>query len=102
MPADAAIVAIAVQQVIALRLKKLAAGGAVAHTEAMNDKRKMGAAFEAGTTLATGGSPKQVVRRVKPAQSKLGDYPACSADAPWVRHGRRTHAPRRTLVTGEF
>ena len=45
MPADAAIMAIAVQQVIALRLMKLAAGGAVAHTEAMNDKRKMGAAF---------------------------------------------------------
>ena len=77
MPADAAIMAIAVQQVIALRLMKLAAGGAVAHTEAMNDKRKMGAVLEAGTTLATGGSPKQVVRRVKLAQSKLGDYPAC-------------------------
>ena len=64
--ADIAILSMAAQQVIALRLLKLAAGGAAAHTEAVRMMTEKGSAgLEAATTMAAGGSAKKVVRRYK-------------------------------------
>jgi len=64
--ADAAILSIVAQQVVALRLLKLAAGGAAAHGEAVRmTTEKMNAAIEAAMIMATGGSPTKVLRRYK-------------------------------------
>jgi hypothetical protein len=59
--------AIEAQQVIALRLMKIAAGGAGAQREvARMMTEKAVAATEAAATLATGGSRRKVVRRYRP------------------------------------
>jgi hypothetical protein len=64
--ADVAILSMAAQQVIALRMLKLAAGGAVAHREAVRmATEKMKAGIEAGAITATGGSSRKVLRRYK-------------------------------------
>jgi hypothetical protein len=54
------------QRVIALRLMKLAAGGAAAELEAQRMVTEKVAAFmEASVTLATGGSHKRVLSRYR-------------------------------------
>jgi len=54
------------QRVIALRLMKLAAGGAAAELEAQRMVTEKVAAFmEASSTLATGGSHGKVLRRYR-------------------------------------
>ena len=63
---DATMLGLEAQQVIGLRLVRLAAGGAVAQAEAQRMVTEKGAAFvEAATTLATGGSAQKVVRRYR-------------------------------------
>ena len=54
------------QRVIALRMAKLAKGGAAAETEShLMVTEKMTAAMEAGAALASGKSPQSVVRRYR-------------------------------------
>jgi hypothetical protein len=54
------------QQVIALRLMKIAAGGTAARTEiARMTSEKVAAATEAIATLTMGGSGRKVVRRYR-------------------------------------
>lgn len=54
------------QRVIALRLAKLAQGGPAAEAESRRMvTEKMAAATEAATSLATGKSPRSVVRRYR-------------------------------------
>jgi hypothetical protein len=54
------------QRVIALRMAKLAAGGAAAQAEAMRMvNEKSAAAAEAALIVAAGGSPKKVIRRYR-------------------------------------
>ncbi len=54
------------QQVIALRLMKLSAGGKAAENEAMlMVSEKVSASVEAAMTLATGGSPEKVLKRYR-------------------------------------
>ena len=54
------------QEVVALRLLKLARGGSAARVEAQRMVTEKGVAFaEAAAMLATGGSVKKVVRRVR-------------------------------------
>ena len=63
---DAARLGYEVQTVMTLRMLKLARGGNAATTEAQRMVSEKGAAFaEAAATLATGGSMKKVVRRVR-------------------------------------
>ena len=68
---DAARLGYEVQTVMTLRMLKLARGGKAAETEARRMVAEKGVAFaEAATTLATGGSMKKVVRRVRSRVSK--------------------------------
>jgi hypothetical protein len=54
------------QRVIALRMAKLAAGGAAAQAEALRMvSEKSAAAAEAAMIVATGGTPKKVIRRYR-------------------------------------
>ena len=63
---DAARLARETQEVMALRLLKLARGGPASGSEAQRMVTEKGIAFaEAAATLATGGSMKKVVRRVR-------------------------------------
>ena len=63
---DAARLSRETQEVMALRLLKLARGGRAAKVEAQRMVTEKGVAFaEAAATLATGGSMKKVVRRVR-------------------------------------
>lgn len=63
---DAARLGRETQEVMALRLLKLARGGRAAKVEARRMVTEKGIAFaEAAATLATGGSMKKVVRRVR-------------------------------------
>jgi hypothetical protein len=58
-------------EVMTLRLLKFARGGKAAKTEARRMVAEKGVAFvEAAATLATGGSMKKVVRRVRSRVSK--------------------------------
>jgi hypothetical protein len=60
-----------VQTVMTLRMLKIARGGKAAETEARRMVAEKGVAFaEAAATLATGGSMKKVVRRVRSRVSK--------------------------------
>jgi hypothetical protein len=60
-----------VQTVMTLRMLKFAHGGKAAETEARRMVAEKGVAFaEAAATLATGGSMKKVVRRVRSRVSK--------------------------------
>jgi hypothetical protein len=66
LAADMAILSMAAQQVVALRMLKLAVGGAAAHREAARMvTEKMQAGIEAAATTATGGSSRKVLRRYK-------------------------------------
>jgi hypothetical protein len=66
LAAEGAQLGIEAQQVIALRLMKIAVGGAAAQTEvARMMTEKVTAAVEAVGTLATGGSSRKVVRRYR-------------------------------------
>ena len=68
---DAARLGYEVQTVMTLRLLKFARGGKAANTEARRMVAEKGVAFaEAAATLATGGSMKKVVRRVRSRVSK--------------------------------
>jgi hypothetical protein len=68
---DAARLGRETQEVIALRMLKLARGGRAADAEARRMVAEKGIAFaEAAATLATGGSMKKVVRRVRSRVSK--------------------------------
>ena len=68
---NAARLAYEAQTVMTLRMIKLARGGKVAKTEARRMVAEKGVAFaEAATTLATGGSMKKVVRRVRSRVSR--------------------------------
>jgi hypothetical protein len=68
---DAARFGYEVQTVMALRMLRLARGGKLAEREARRMVAEKGAAFaEAASTLATGGSMKKVVRRVRSRISK--------------------------------
>jgi hypothetical protein len=63
---DAARLGYEMQTVMALRMLKLARGGAAATTEAQRMVAEKGAAFaEAAATLATGGSMNKAMRRVR-------------------------------------
>jgi hypothetical protein len=63
---DALRLGVEMQQVIGLRLLKVAAGGAAAEAEIGRMVMEKAAAFaEAGTTLASGGTPKRVLRRFR-------------------------------------
>ena len=63
---NAALLGLELQRVVALRLMKLAAGGAAAQTEAQRMVVEKAAAFaEATATLATGGSARKVIRRYR-------------------------------------
>jgi hypothetical protein len=63
---DAARLGYEMQTVMALRMLRLAQGGAAATTEAQRMVTEKGVAFaEAAATLATGGSMNKVVRRVR-------------------------------------
>ena len=63
---DAARLVRETQEVMALRLLKLARGGRAAKVEAQRMVTEKGVAFaEAAATLTTGGSMKKVVRRVR-------------------------------------
>ncbi len=54
------------QQVIALRVHKLALGGPLAQEEAQRMvSEKVSASVEAATTVVTGGSPQKVLRRYR-------------------------------------
>jgi hypothetical protein len=68
---DAARLGYEAQTVMALRMLKLARGGKAAETEARRMATENGVAItEATATLATGGSMKKVVRRVRSRVSK--------------------------------
>ena len=68
---DAARLGYEVQTVMTLRMLKLARGGKAAETEARRMVAEKGMAFaEAASTLATGGSMKKVVRRVRSRVNK--------------------------------
>jgi hypothetical protein len=68
---DAARLGYEVQTVMTLRMLKFARGGKAATTEARRMVAEKGVAFaEAAATLATGGSMKKVVRRVRSRVSK--------------------------------
>ena len=68
---DAARLGYEMQTVMALRILKLARGGAAATTEAQRMVTEKGEAFaEAASTLATGGSVNKVVRRVRSRASQ--------------------------------
>src|SRR6478735_11131385 len=89
---DAARLGFEMQTVMALRMLKLAQGGAAATTEAQRMMTEKGVAFaEAAATLATGGSMNKVVRRVRSprqpeqapplsltSRSSCPDLPACA------------------------
>jgi hypothetical protein len=66
------------QQVIALRLMKIAAGGAGAQREVARTEKAV-AATEGAATLATGGSRRKVVRRyrthIRPNKRRLSKPP---------------------------
>jgi hypothetical protein len=63
---DLAFAGFEVQRVIALRFMKLAAGGPAADREARRMvTEKIAASTEAAATLATGGSPRAVLRRTR-------------------------------------
>lgn len=63
---DAARLRYEVQTVMTLRMLKIARGGKAAEAEAQRMMTEKGVAFaEAAATLATGGSMKKVVRRVR-------------------------------------
>jgi hypothetical protein len=63
---DAARLGYEMQTVMTLRMLKLARGGKAANREAQRMVAETGIAFaEAASTLATGGSMKKVVRRVR-------------------------------------
>jgi hypothetical protein len=63
---DAARLGYEVQTVMTLRMLKIARGGKAAEAEAQRMMTEKGVAFaEAAATLATGGSMKKVVRRVR-------------------------------------
>jgi hypothetical protein len=63
---DIALAGFEAQQVIALRLMKLAAGGPAAEREARRMvTEKIVASAEAAATLASGGSPQTVLRRYR-------------------------------------
>jgi hypothetical protein len=63
---DAVLLGFETQRVIGLRLAKIAAGGPAAQVEAKRMvMEKTAALAEAATTLATGGSPRTVVRRYR-------------------------------------
>jgi hypothetical protein len=63
---DAVLLGFETQRVIGLRLAKIAAGGPAAQVEAHRMvTEKTTALAEAATTLATGGSPRTVVRRYR-------------------------------------
>jgi hypothetical protein len=64
--ADLALAGFEAQRVIALRLMTLAAGGPAANREAHRMvAEKIAASTEAAAMLATGGSPKAVLRRTR-------------------------------------
>ena len=64
--ADVALAGLEAQRVIALRLAKLAAGGAPAQNEAHRMvTEKVAASAEAAATLALGGSPQKVLKRYR-------------------------------------
>ena len=66
LSADSARLAFEAQQVIALRLMRIAAGGAAAQSEvARMFTEKAFACGEAAATVATGGSARKVVRRYR-------------------------------------
>ena len=66
LPWQAMLLGMEAQQVIALRLMKIGAGGAAAQSEiARMMTEKVNAFGEGATTLAMGGSPKKVVRRYR-------------------------------------
>jgi hypothetical protein len=68
---DAARLGYEVQTVMNLRMLKFARGGKAAETEARRMVAEKGVAFaDAAATLATGGSMKKVVRRVRSRVSK--------------------------------
>ena len=68
---DAARLGYEVQTVMTLRMLKIARGGKAAEAEAQRMMTEKGVAFaEAAATLATGGSMKKVVRRVRSRVSK--------------------------------
>jgi hypothetical protein len=63
---DLALAGFEAQRVIALRMMKLAGGGAVADAEARKIvTEKLVASAEAATTLAKGGSAQKVLRRYR-------------------------------------
>ncbi|MFC7397707.1 hypothetical protein ACFQU1_10930 [Chelatococcus sp. GCM10030263] len=63
---DMTLLGLEAQEVVALRLMRLAEGGTVAEAEAgrMVDE-KVSAFFEAATTLASGGAAEHVVSRLR-------------------------------------
>ena len=66
LTAEGAQLGIEVQQVIALRIVRIAAGGSEAQNEiARMMTEKLAAFTEAAATLATGGSTQKVVRRYR-------------------------------------
>jgi hypothetical protein len=66
LAADSVQLSLEAQQVIGLRLMKIAAGGAAAQTEAARMiTEKVTAAAEALGTLSTGGSGQRIVRRYR-------------------------------------
>jgi len=63
---DMALLGMEAQQVIGMRLARIAAGGPGAHFErGRMVSEKIAAAQEAARTLMTGGSPEKVVRRYR-------------------------------------
>jgi len=63
---DAVLLGFETQRVIGLRLAKMAEGGPAAQVEAQRMIMEKSAALaEAATTLATGGSPRTVIRRYR-------------------------------------
>ena len=63
---DATLLAIEAQQVVGLRLMKIASGGAAAQAEIQRMlTEKSTAAAETGILVAAGGSPRQVVKRYR-------------------------------------
>lgn len=63
---DAALLGLAVQRVVGLRLMKIAAGGPPARTEAQRMvTEKTAALAEAASTLAAGGSARTVIGRYR-------------------------------------
>jgi hypothetical protein len=76
---DAAQLGRETQEVMALRLLKLARGGRAAKVEAQRMLTEKGVAFaEAAATLASGGSMKKVVRRIRSRVSRNKRRLSCS------------------------